>query len=182
MKQRVMFCVVLMLVLFVGAGTVSASEVPTFELPLLVTGTGQTPCSLTLHTLVNRLGIQATYDPMIARISGYKTVAVAMGASLKGMGAAGINQEEELERSQVMFERAKASGASIIGFHIGEEARRNTIADRYIEPFLPLCDLLVVLEKGNQDDLFTKASEASGVPLIVVADIAELMSLIEEMF
>lgn len=180
--KRIIHCLVLMLAFFVGTGIVGASETPSFELPLLITGTGQTPCSLTLHTLAGRLGIQATYDPMIARVSGYETVAVAMGASLKGMGAAGINQEEELERSKVMFERAKASGAKIIGFHIGEEARRNDIADRYIEPFLPLCDLLVVLEKGNQDDLFTKASETHGVPLIVVADIAELMSLVAEMF
>ena len=177
-----LFSLLLVLVLVVSSGIVGASDVPVFELPLLITGTGQTPCSLTLQTIVGRLGIQSTYDPMIVRISGYKTVAVAMGASLKGMGAAGINQEEELERCHAMFERATASGAKIIGFHVGGEARRNTIADKYIEPFIPLCDLLVVLEESNQDGLFTKAAEANNIPLIIAADVVELMSIVGEMF
>jgi TRAP-type C4-dicarboxylate transport system permease large subunit len=42
-----------------------------------------------------------------SKMGGYKTMAVVMGASLKGLGAAGIDQDEELERDQMIFKKAK---------------------------------------------------------------------------
>lgn len=153
---------------------------PRFEKPILVTCTGQTPGSLTLVTFLNRAGIAATHDPMVvpSKMAGYKTLIVVMGASLKGLGAAGINQEDELDRNRMVFKKARELGMKIVGAHIEGTARRNAIADKFILPFAPQTDLLLVFEESNKDGLFTKLAAEGKVPLVVFKDFREEFSTI----
>jgi hypothetical protein len=159
-------------------------EVPKFEGPIAITPTGQTPCSMTMSALFARLQIPVTHDPMLLprHLPGHNTLIVAMGASLKGLGAAGIEQQEEMQRDHMVIDAAKAAGMKVIAAHIGGAARRNAIADRFITPFVEKADLLLVLAEGNEDGLFTRLSEEHGVPLIVVADVVELLAVLDAMF
>jgi len=176
--------VILMVMGFGIISTGASSEVPKFPLPLLVTCTGQTPGSITFYTILNKLRIEATHDPLIVprKMKGYKTMVVVMGASLKGLGAAGLNQQEELERCNIVLEKAKELGIKIVGAHIGGEARRNTIADKFITPFAPQVDYLLVLAESNKDDLFTNIAEEHKIPLTVVESFADLLPVVTEMF
>lgn len=173
-----------LLVLALGGGVVGAANVPKFEKPILITCTGQTPGSLTLATLFERLGIKATHDNLVlpSKMGGYKTMIVVMGASLKGLGAAGIDQDEELERDEMIFEKAKASGMKVIAAHIEGTARRNAIADKFITPFVPKADFLLVLEESNRDGLFTKLAQQHKIPLVVFKNFNELPALLKAMF
>jgi hypothetical protein len=165
----------LVCLLVVAPSTSRADQLPRFEKPILVTGTGQTPGSLTMTTFLDRLGIKATHDPLVvpSKMGGYKTMIVVMGASLKGLGAAGINQEEELDRDRMIFKKARELGMKIIAVHIEGTARRNAIADKFITPFAPQADLLLVFEEGNKDGLFTKLAAEKKVPLVVFKDFRE---------
>ena len=164
----------------------SVSEIPKFELPLLITCTGQTPGYLTMYTLTKKLKIESINEPLVTprkmRDKGYKSMIVVMAASLKGLGAAGLNQQEELERCELVFKEAKELGIKIIGAHIGGEARRNAIADKFITPFAPQCDYLLILAEGNKDDLFTKIAEENKIPITVLETFAELPAVITAMF
>ena len=67
---------------------------PRAQAPVLVTSCGQSPGPLKLTVFLKRLGIEHDYktdatDKDIASKK-YKTVIVVTGASLKGMGAAGV--------------------------------------------------------------------------------------------
>lgn len=173
----------LLLVLLAGV-TAVASNIPKFEKPILVTCTGQTPGSLTFMNFLSRLGIKAIHDPMVlpSKMTGYKTMVVVMGASLKGLGAAGIDQDEELERDNLIFKKAKDSGMKIIAAHIEGTARRNAIADKFITPFVPKADFLLVLEESNKDGLFTKLSKQHNIPMVVFKDFSELPDILKAMF
>lgn len=166
--------------------TSTATDIPKFDMPLLITCTGQTPGFLTLYTLVNRIGVTADSEPLITprRMDepGYKTMIVEMGASLKGLGAAGLNQDEEMERCNAVFAKAKELGVKIIGAHTGGEARRNEIADKFISPFAPQCDYLLVLAEGNKDGFFNKVAEEQEIPLLVFDTFAELPEIFSAMF
>ena len=169
------------------AGSMAESEVddiPKFDTPIVITPTGQTPCSITMNTLFARLEIPVTHEPLLLPrdLAGHNTLIVAMGASLKGLGAAGIDQQEEMQRNHMVIDAAKDAGMKVIAAHIGGSARRNPIADRFITPFVPKADLLLVLAEGNEDGLFTTMSEEHGVPLIVVEDVAELLLVLGSMF
>ncbi len=172
--------------LFVAAsGVARGADLPRFDKPILVTCTGQTPGSLTLTTILTRLGIKVTHDPLIvpSKMAGYKTIIVVMGASLKGLGAAGINQEEELDRDVMVFKKARQLGMKIVAAHIEGTARRNAIADKFITPFVPQADFLLVFEEGNRDGLFTKLSAQSKVPLVVFKDFRdEFANIVKAMF
>lgn len=182
--------VILICILFVFANTINASEkvteIPKFELPLLVTCTGQTPGYLTIYTLLSKLSITADSEPLITPrkmdTKVYKTMIVEMGASLKGLGAAGLNQEEEMKRCNSIFVKAKELGIKIIGTHTGGEARRNEIADKFITPFAFKCDYLIVLAEGNKDGLFNKIAEENKIPLLVVESFTELPQIFSTMF
>lgn len=186
-KVKLMVLLIVLIVLIFSIGSVSyLSEIPKFELPLLITCTGQTPEYLTIYTLAKKLQIESVNDPLVTprkmQETAYKTMIVAMAASLKGLGAAGLNQDEELDRCNSIFKKAKELGIKIIGVHIGGEERRNAIADKFITPFAPQCDYLLVLASGNKDGLFNKIAEENKIPLTVFETFAELPAIITAMF
>lgn len=187
LKDSIMFCILLCLcVIFVSTSFAFASDIPKFELPLLITCTGQTPGYLTLYTLLKRLDVSADSEPLITPRkmvdSVYKTMIVEMGASLKGLGAAGLDMDEEMERCNAVFEKAKELNIKIIGAHTGGEARRNEIADKFITPFAPKCDYLLVLAEGNKDGYFDKVAEEYKIPLLTFEAFTELPEIFSTMF
>jgi len=185
-------CVVLLLILtsiiFGSINIRGVSEIPRFELPLLITCTGQTLDYLTVYNLTRKLNIEAVNDPLTPftprkmQEQGYQTMIVVMGVSPKGLGAARLNQEDELERCKLVFEKARELQIKIIGAHIGGEAVRNAIADKFITTFAPQCDYLMVLAKGNKDGLFNRIAEENKIPLNVFQTFAELPAIITAMF
>lgn len=186
-KFKRIIAIIVLLSIVIGITSIGiSSEIPKFELPLLITCTGQTPGYLTIYTLANRLEIKADSEPLISprRMEelGYKTMIVEMGASLKGLGAAGLNQDEEMQRCKAVFAKAKELGIKIIGTHTGGEARRNEIADKFIIPFAPECDYLLVLSEGNQDCFFDNIAEENEIPLLVFDAFAELPGILTAMF
>ncbi len=48
----------------------------------------------------------------------YKSVIIVTGASLKGMGAAGVSVDDELARTKALIEEARKQGITVIGSHI----------------------------------------------------------------
>lgn len=187
-KIKCTIMVIVLLNVFIGFNSfIIAADIPKFELPLLVTCTGQTPGYTTVHMLLNKLGIEADKDPLVTprKLEGetkYKTMIVVMAASLKGLGAAGLNQDEEMQRCNSVFEKAKELGIKIIGAHIEGEARRNAIADKFITPFAPQCDYLLVLAEGNKDGLFNRIAEENDIPLNVFETFADLPPILSAMF
>lgn len=167
-----------------GFGAVSAQSVPKFPSPILVTCTGQTPGSLTLMGFLDALGIKAVHDNLIvpSKMGGYKTLVMVMGASLKGLGAAGIDQDEEMDRNTIVLKRAKDSGMKVVAAHIEGTARRNAIADKFITPFVPQADFLLILEESNRDGLFTRLSQQHKIPMVVFKDFSDLMTILPAMF
>lgn len=183
-------CVLLLFILigiiFGSINIKGVSQIPRFKLPLLITCTGQSPDYLTVYTLVRKLQIEADNDPLITprkmKEQGYNTMIVVMGVSLKGLGVAGLKQQEELERCELVFKEAKELGIKIIGVHIGGEAGRNVIKDKFITPFASQCDYLIVLTEGNKDGLFYKIVGQNNIPLNVFKAFAELPAIITAMF
>jgi len=96
-----------------------------------------------------------------------------IGGSSKGLGAAGISADAELERAKALLAEAKKRGMKIIALHIGGEARRGELSDRFIEAAVPLCDYCIIVEEGNKDGLFTKLC-GSKIPLDIVQKIAQV--------
>ncbi len=169
-------CAASLLVLSVGLSAAAETPKPFAPPPALLTSVGQSADVEMVKVLFNRAKLAFTLDAAIKpaglAASKAKTLVLAIGGSSKGLGAAGISAEVELERTKALIAEARKLGMKIIGIHVGGEARRGELSDKFIQAAVPACDFVIVVAEGNQDKLFDKLC-ASKIPLASVAKIAE---------
>ncbi|HNY99508.1 MAG TPA: DUF6305 family protein, partial [Rectinema sp.] len=130
-----------------------------------------------VKTLMTRAKLNFTMDPLVKAqalaSTNAKTLVIVIGGSSKGLGAAGISADAELERTKALLAEAKKRGMKIIGLHVGGEARRGELSDRFINEAVPSCDYFIVVEEGNKDGLFTKLC-GNKIPLDIVQKISQI--------
>jgi len=115
----------------------------------------------------------------------FKTLWIALGASLKGMGASGLSVDDEVTRLRALIDYAKENNIKILSFAIGGEIRRGLPGspnEAMIDAIAPHSDLLVVTADTNMDDRFDKIAEENGIPLIEVDSAFDLLDTIPEIF
>ena len=161
-------------------------SLPTAELPLLITTAGQSPGALTVSVLCKRNKIDSNYEKLVKAedltSKSYKTLVISMGTSLKGMGAAGTNIIDELDRIEKLIEEARKQNMLIIGVHIEGEARRTGHCEKSIDLVAPRVDFLIVRSDGNKDGRFDLIAKEKNIPMIIIEEIIELNDLLKGMF
>jgi hypothetical protein len=168
------------------------------ELPVLVTSCGQSIGPTTIKVVLQRLKLAydidplATPDVLLAKAKAgtpYKSLIITMGASLKGMGAAGIEIEDELARTAALIAEAHKLGIKVIGAHIEGMKRRSqgaaagdTTDEQSIDAVAPNSAILLILKEGNSDGRFTVISQAKKIPLVEFEKTLDLIPALEKMF
>lgn len=154
------------------------------EGPVLVTSSGQSPDAMIIKLIVDQLGLSGTElneDGAPEVVDGFQTLIVAIGGSMKGLGAAGIDTDGEVQRVDEMIARAKEQGALVVSIHAGGQARRGSLADPFIHGAVPKSDVVLVLTDGNQDGLFDELTP-EGVPMKQVDMLGDLTPLLQQLF
>ncbi len=171
-----------LMVLLVAAGT-PASAAAQLQPPVLLVSAGQSPDAVMVRVLLRRVNIEPELLPTAtaANVKDQKTLIVVIGASSKGLGAAGINLNQEQERLVKLLAAAKAKGIKIVAMHLGGSARRGGSSDKLIEMVLPQADVVVVVTDGNKDGYFTK-NKPKAATLYSVDRIADVSKPLEELF
>jgi len=181
----------------------SDAEGPKAELPALITSCGQSPGATMIKVIFMKIDfenpdpaytamMQAEAEDLIsAQESGtpYRSLIVVMGASLKGMGAAGISIEDELSRIESLIKKAQQQGITVIGAHIEGMKRRaqgaapgDNTDELSIDTVAPHSDILVINKEGNEDRRFSIIAEKNNIPMVVVEKNLELMTELKKMF
>ena len=115
----------------------------------------------------------------------YGTVIIAIGASLKGMGASGLTLEDEEARLKALIERCKQKKVGIIAVHVGGESKRGAPKsdnERMIDAVAPFADRLIVTKDGNKDGRFAAIAKAKGIPLDEVDYALGVVDLLKQAF
>ena len=167
--------------------TATAQEIPTFEGPVMVTSMGQSLDSFQVQLVVRRVGVDFTHDahfePEHMLEQGAKTLILAVGASLKGFGEAGITVEDELARAHHFLEEAEQNEIKIIVAAIGGgEVGADDLTVQLAKDIGPHADLLIVTEANNADGLYTTIADENGIPLSVVANLVEMLPVLQQAF
>ena len=168
------------------------------DLPVLVTSCGQSPGPVRLKVFMKRLkidhvyNVMATADDLIAaKKEGkpFKSLIIVTGASLKGMGAAGISLEDELDRTKVLIAEAKKQGIMVIGSHIEGMERRSQGAsagdnsdELSIDTVCPESALLLIRKDGDEDGRFTAISEDKNIPMLVFVKNMEIPVVLKSLY
>ena len=142
-----------------------------FEAPVLVTSFGQSTDGSMIEQVMKRLKtVSYSYNPTAtgADLDGVKTVVIAVGNSTKGLGAAGISQEQETARAKEFMDAVEKKGVKVILCHIGGATRRGSLSDAFADMVLPLSSYMVVKEDGNEDSKFTSYASLNSIPITLV--------------
>ena len=168
------------------ANEVEQPPLPVGELPLLITTAGQSPGAVTISVLCKRNKIDKDFLNLAKAedltSKSYKTLIITMGTSGKGMGAAGIDIKDELDRITKLIEEARKQNMLIIGMHIEGEARRTGDCEKSIDLVAPRVDFLIVRSDGNKDGRFDLIAKEKNIPMIIIEEIIELNDLLKGMF
>ena len=138
------------------------------EKPALVTSIGQSADFEMVKVLLTRNKIPFTADNLLKaeNLDGSSpTLVLVVGASSKGLGAAGISIDAELARTRALLKRASELKMSVITLHVGGAARRGAMSESLIEPCMASSTYAIVVQTGNEDGFFTKLAAKAGIAL-----------------
>jgi hypothetical protein len=157
----------------------------TFTKPGLITSIGQSSDIAIVKALLNtklRLGLDANPVANAADLGGAKTLVLVLGSSAKGLGAAGINMDQEIERTKNLLKAAKEKGIRILALHVGGESKRGKSSNDLIELVVPEAQHVVVVETGNKDKFFNNLASKRGIPVTEVPSLAAAGDAIKSLF
>lgn len=167
------------------AGDVKAIEAGVCETPAVLTSIGQSADVDIVNTICSKAGIEVTKDSAVSADTlpaDCKTLILAVGGSSKGLGAAGIDADQELARATALFEKAKGQGTKIVAMHTGGSARRGTLSDSFIVPAFEAADIVIVVEEGDSDGLMKGIASKNGAAMEYVKQIADCMATLKTLF
>ncbi len=113
----------------------------------------------------------------------YKAVIIAIGASLKGMGASGLTLDSEEARLKKVIELCKQKKIFVMAVHIGGESKRGPAGsdnERMIDAVAPLADYIVVTKDSNKDGRFTKLAQAKKIPITEIEYALGLVDIVKQ--
>lgn len=176
----------------------SESLAQTAEEPVALTSCGQSPGPVRLKIFMKRLKIDYDYNLLItandlvaAKETGkpFKSLIIVTGASLKGMGAAGVSMDDELARTKGLLVEAKKQGIKVVGAHIEGMARRSQGAasgdssdEQSIDAVCLNSDFMLIKKDGDQDGRFTTISKGKNIPLIIFEMNSEIPVVLSKIF
>ena len=160
-----------------AAGETAEEGAVTISLPILMTSAGQSADVQMFNAIASRSGVEATARELVEaddiEVGEYNTLVIVVGGSSKGLGAAGIDAEQEQARVDAVIEKLKDS-VTIVVAHIGGQARRGELSDGFINAVLPYAQYLIVVEEGDSDGLFSNYAAENNIPISICPDIASV--------
>ncbi len=136
------------------------------EGPIILTSVGQSADVNVVQTLMKKCEIETDLNATMTAddLEGYKTLVMAIGGSSKGLGAAGVDENQELDRVKAVIAKAKEQGVTIISLHIGGSARRGTLSDKFVPDALQAADAAIIVSEGDADGLMKGIVTANSIP------------------
>jgi hypothetical protein len=166
--------------------------------PVLLTSCGQSPGPLKIKVFLAKLNIdhvynlQASVNDLAAKKKDgkpFKSVIIVTGASLKGMGAAKVSIDDEIDRIKKLMAEAKKQGIKIVGAHVEGMERRSQGAaagdnsdEQSIDAVCPASDVLLIRRDGDEDKRFTAISTGKKIPLITFEKNMELSDVVKTLY
>lgn len=109
-------------------------------------------------------------------------VFVVAGCSMKGLGDAGTNVDNEIHRAHKLMEVKESKNLTIIVFHLGGNERRGATSDRLIDEAFKISDLVIFLKAGNEDGYLCKLVNEYNLYHVQYANIGQMDTALISLF
>jgi len=154
------------------------------EGPALITSAGQSPGALMVRVLADQAGVANVYNATAGpeALADAKSLIVVIGASMKGLGAAGLDVDQEFGRIESLLALAKERGIPVVAMHVEGAPRRGTTSDELSTLVFPYAKYAIVRADGNDDGFFSRLAEEHGVTLELVAKTADAAAVLRTLY
>jgi len=156
----------------------------TAEQPVLITSAGQSADVLMVKILAQKAGLAFTFDKLATpeKLKDHNTLILVGGGSTKGLGAAKIDKQQELDRVQQLIAAAKKTNISIVTMHMGGKARRGKLSDEFNFLAAKAADCLIVVKSGDEDQFFSKTASDKKIKIHLIDKIMDAKEKLTEIF
>jgi hypothetical protein len=178
------YWIILLLALTYGSGAIALAQ-ETFSKPGMITSIGQSSDIAIIKALLNtKLKLDLEVNPVAKAgdLGSVKTLVIVLGSSTKGLGAAGIDMDQESTRTKALLKAARDKGIRVLAMHVGGEARRGKGTNDLIELVVPESQHVVVVASGNKDKLFNTLAAKRGIPVSEVPSLAAAGDAVRSLF
>ncbi|MEW5900725.1 MAG: DUF6305 family protein [Acidobacteriota bacterium] len=167
-----------------SGGFAGQEETGLFEQPLLITSAGQNAEVQVAAVLAKRAGLSYRLSKLATPqdLEGMKTLVLVLGASLKGLGAAGLDMDKERTRVNALIAEARKRSLPLLCLHLGGDARRGRQTDDLVAEILPLARMAIVVKSGNADGIFTRICNDKSIPIVEVEKAADALAPLKRAF
>lgn len=160
-----------------AAGTAVTASAAAFTLdpPVVLTSAGQS-ADVTIATMIfKKLNVPVKSLPAArpADLEGAKSLVIVAGFSSKGLGSAGIDRDQEMDRVRSVLAAAREKGLRVLVLHLGGKARRGAQSDDFNTVAANAAGALVVVKAGDEDQLFSRIAAERKVPIDLVEKISD---------
>ena len=168
-----------------ATGDLPAVTAGSCQLPAILTSVGQSADVDIVATHCKKIKLDVYQNNTIKAeelSDKYKTIILAVGGSNKGLGAAGIDADQELARTDALIAKAKELGMTIIAMHVGGADRRGTLSDSFIKPAFAAADIAIIVESGDTDNLMHDILAGNSTPTAYVAKSSAARDVLKSLF
>ncbi|HCZ05537.1 MAG: hypothetical protein PWP37_625 [Thermotogota bacterium] len=162
------------------------TQLPVLEAPVLIVSAGQSPGALQFSVVAKMAKLPHQFEKLLKAEdfdpTKYKTLVLVVGASSKGLGAAGIDIEEEVKRVIALAEKAKANKIPVVICHLEGGTRRGPMSDRILDALAPYASIFLVKTDSDKDGKFKTLSENLKVPIVYFEKTSDLKGIIQQYF
>jgi len=152
--------------------------------PALITSAGQSADVLMVKILSDKAGVSYKFEKTatVALLDSVNSVIIVSGGSSKGLGAASIDKEEELERVKNLMRAAKEKKLPIIQVHVGGKSRRGELSDYFNKPVAENADHLIVVKEGDHDAFFSQIAKDRKIGIQLPEKINDIQGILQDIY
>ncbi len=178
------FVCLFIFLLYPGTSPLPAQAADKLPQPVLISSAGQSADVAIAGMLCKKLSLQAKSQPLAkpADLQGIGTLMVVSGFSTKGLGAAGVSKEQEMERVKALLDAAREKKIRVITLHIGGKARRGGQSDDFNRLAAEASERLIVVRTGDEDQFFSSLAAGKKIPIDLVDKISDAMQPLGKIF
>ena len=182
--RRTILCTALMILMLAAALPLKAQETTPLEQPILISSAGQSADTKLVEMLAKKQKLDAKAVTMagVSDLDGIKTLIIVPGFSSKGLGAAGVSQQQEEERVTALLKAAADKKIPVVMVHIGGKARRGAQSDVFNKMAADQAVHMVVVEQGDEDKYFSNIAAEKKVPIDLVPKIVDAATPLGNLF
>jgi hypothetical protein len=163
---------------------INSQSVPKFKQQILISAAGQSADTKLVGMVIKKLNldVKENNNAKPNDLNGIKTLIIVPGFSSKGLGAAGISQEQEMNRVKELITAANQKNIPIICIHIGGNARRKGQSDDFNKYVSENSKYLIIVKQGDEDKFFTNIASQNKIPIKLVEKISEISNPLAAIF